>query len=41
MVLNLVTALVVSRLTPPPPTHIQELVDSIRVPRGAGEALDE
>jgi len=41
MVLNLVTALIVSRLTPLPPTHIQELVDSIRVPRGAGEALDE
>ena len=41
MALNLVTALIVSRLTPPPPTHIQELVDSIRVPRGAGEALDE
>jgi cation/acetate symporter len=41
MALNLATALIVSRLTPPPPTHIQELVDSIRVPRGAGEALDE
>jgi cation/acetate symporter len=41
MVLNLVIALVVSRLTPPPPTHIQEIVDSIRIPRGAGEALDE
>jgi cation/acetate symporter len=41
MVLNLVTALMVSRLTPPPPTHIQEIVDSIRIPRGAGEALDE
>ena len=41
MVLNLVTALVISRLTPPPPTHIQEIVDSIRIPRGAGEALDE
>jgi cation/acetate symporter len=41
MVLNLVTALVVSRLTPPPPTHIQAIVDSIRIPRGAGEALDE
>jgi cation/acetate symporter len=41
MVLNLVTALIVSRLTPPPPTHIQEIVDSIRIPRGAGEALDE
>ncbi len=41
MTLNLVTALVVSRLTPPPPTHIQAIVDSIRIPRGAGEALDE
>jgi hypothetical protein len=41
MALNLATALIVSRLTPPPPTHIQEIVDSIRVPRGAGEALDE
>jgi cation/acetate symporter len=41
MVLNLATALIVSRLTPPPPTHIQEIVDSIRIPRGAGEALDE
>jgi cation/acetate symporter len=41
MVLNLVTALMVSRLTPPPPTHIQAIVDSIRIPRGAGEALDE
>jgi cation/acetate symporter len=41
MVLNLVTALVVSRLTPPPPMHIQAIVDSIRIPRGAGEALDE
>lgn len=39
--LNLMTALVVSRLTPPPPKHIQELVDSVRIPRGAGEALDE
>ena len=35
MVLNLVTTLVVSRLTPPPPPEIQALVESIRVPRGA------
>ncbi|MDW8051821.1 MAG: sodium:solute symporter family protein [Armatimonadota bacterium] len=41
MLLNMATALIVSRLTPPPPEHIQELVDSIRIPRGAGEALDE
>lgn len=41
MFLNLITAILVSRLTPPPPTHIQEIVDSIRIPRGAGEALEE
>ncbi|NJL27889.1 MAG: cation acetate symporter [Thermoanaerobaculia bacterium] len=38
MVLNLVTTLVVSRLTPPPPPEIQEIVESIRVPRGSGAA---
>ncbi|MDY7094636.1 MAG: sodium:solute symporter family protein [Acidobacteriota bacterium] len=38
MVLNLVTTLVVSRLTPPPPEEIQEMVESVRVPRGAGAA---
>ncbi|MCL6533112.1 MAG: cation acetate symporter [Armatimonadetes bacterium] len=41
MVLNMATALIVSRLTPPPPENIQQLVDEIRIPRGAGEALDE
>jgi cation/acetate symporter len=29
----------VSRLTPPPPQEIQDLVDSVRVPRGAGKAI--
>ncbi len=41
MVLNMAMALIVSRLTPPPPEAIQHLVDEIRVPRGAGEALEE
>ncbi|QKF66321.1 cation:acetate symporter [Arcobacter venerupis] len=36
--LHLVVALVVSRMTPPPPAHIQELVERIRIPSGAGEA---
>lgn len=39
MVLNLITLLVVSRLTAPPPQNIQNLVESVRVPRGAGEAV--
>ena len=35
---NFVVAWVVSRATAEPPQHIQELVESIRVPRGAGAA---
>ena len=38
--LHLIVALVVSRMTPPPPAHIQELVERIRIPSGAGEAHD-
>ncbi|WP_129627325.1 sodium:solute symporter family protein [Candidatus Oscillochloris fontis] len=38
LILNLVVTLVVSRVTPPPPAHIQEMVESVRVPRGAGSA---
>ncbi|MEZ4727743.1 MAG: sodium:solute symporter family protein [Caldilineaceae bacterium] len=38
MVLNLVVAFVVSRVTAAPPQHIQDLVESVRIPRGAGEA---
>ncbi len=38
MLLNLVTTLVVSRWTPAPPLEVQEMVESVRVPRGAGEA---
>lgn len=38
MVLNLVTTGVVSRLTPPPTEEIQEMVENVRVPRGAGAA---
>lgn len=32
MVLNLIVTLVVSRLTPPPPDYIQEMVEDLRVP---------
>lgn len=38
MVLNLATAFIVSRQTEAPPLHIQELVEGVRVPRGAGAA---
>lgn len=36
--LNFVVALVISRMTPPPPKEIQDLVESVRMPRGAGSA---
>jgi cation/acetate symporter len=38
MMINFAVALTVSRFTPPPPERIGELVEQIRVPRGAGEA---
>ena len=38
MVLNFGVAIAVSRMTASPPVEIRKLVDSIRVPRGAGDA---
>jgi cation/acetate symporter len=38
-VLNFATAFLVSRATAAPPAHIQELVESVRFPRGAGAAV--
>ncbi|MGI9526670.1 MAG: sodium:solute symporter family protein [Weeksellaceae bacterium] len=38
MIVNFLVAFVVSRFTPPPPQEVQELVESIRIPSGAGEA---
>ena len=40
MLLNVVISLIVSRLTPPPPESVQEMVESIRIPRGAGAAQE-
>ena len=37
---NFIVAIVVSNATQAPPKHIQELVESVRVPRGAGGAVD-
>ncbi len=37
-ILHLIVAFVVSRMTPEPPQEIQDLVESIRIPSGAGEA---
>ena len=39
-ILNFAAAYIVMKLTAEPPEHIQELVESIRVPRGAAGAID-
>lgn len=39
MIVNVVISVVVSRLTPAPPQHVQEIVENIRIPSGAGEAV--
>ena len=38
--LNFGSAYIVSKITPPPPEHIQHLVEDIRVPMGSGSAVD-
>ncbi|WP_162052870.1 sodium:solute symporter family protein [Pontibacter pamirensis] len=38
MILNFIVSSIVSRFTPAPPAYIQELVEDIRIPRGAGTA---
>jgi cation/acetate symporter len=40
MFVNVVISLVVSRITAAPPSDVQEMVESIRIPSGAGEASD-
>ncbi len=40
MLVNFVVALVVSRFTPTPPEEVQEIVENIRIPSGAGEAVE-
>ena len=39
-ILHLIVAFAVSRMTPEPPEHVQELVEAIRLPNNAGEAHD-
>ncbi|MEC7781877.1 MAG: sodium:solute symporter family protein [Bacteroidota bacterium] len=38
MLINVVISLTISRLTPAPPKDVQEIVERIRIPSGAGEA---
>ncbi|MDP2698587.1 sodium:solute symporter family protein [Thalassospira sp.] len=40
MLLNFAVAFGVSKVTAEPPAHIQEMVENIRIPQGAGAAVD-
>lgn len=40
MLINFVVSLIVCHLTSPPPAEVQQIVEDIRIPRGAGEAQD-
>ena len=40
MLINMVVAFVVSRATAAPPDEVQQLVEDIRIPRGAGAAVE-
>lgn len=40
MLINFVVSIVVCQLTPPPPADVQQIVENIRVPKGAGTAQE-
>lgn len=40
MIVNFIVSIVVSKFTPAPPQKVQEIVDNIRIPSGAGEAIE-
>ncbi|KAA2215556.1 MULTISPECIES: sodium:solute symporter family protein [Maribacter] len=40
MLANFLVSISVMKLTPPPPYNVQEIVEDIRIPSGAGEAID-
>ncbi len=40
MVVNFIVSYTISRFTPAPPANVQQIVEDIRIPSGAGEASD-
>jgi len=40
MIFNFIVAIAVNKFTKEPPEHVQEIVENIRIPSGAGEAHD-
>lgn len=39
MIINFIVALTINKFTPDPPLEVQEIVERIRIPNGAGEAV--
>ncbi len=39
MLVNMIVSVIVSNATPPPPQEVQDIVENIRFPRGAGDAV--
>ncbi len=40
MILNFIVSIVIMKFTPEPPQEVQDIVENIRIPSGAGEASD-
>lgn len=40
MILNFIVSIIIMKFTPEPPQDVQEIVENIRIPSGAGEASD-
>jgi len=40
MIVNFIVSVVIMKFTPDPPENVQKIVEDIRIPSGAGEALD-
>lgn len=40
MIVNFIVSIIVMKFTPTPPESVQEIVEDIRIPTGAGEAID-
>lgn len=40
MIVNFIVALTINRFTPAPPAEVQEIVENIRIPSGAGKAVE-
>ena len=38
MILNFIVSIVIMKFTPEPPQDVQDIVENIRIPSGAGEA---